>query len=168
MAEASTTVHIQGKTRTFRGLRATEHYFSVPLDHAYPNGEAITVFAREYSSTEHSDEAVEQLPWLLYLQGGPGGRGNRVSSLSGWMKAAAKSFRILMLDQRGTGLSSPADRNTLPLRGDAKEQAAYLEHFRADSIIADAEAIRRALASGPWTVYGQSFGGFCALSYLSF
>ena len=73
-----------------------------------------------------------------------------------------------MLDQRGTGLSSPIDRNTLPLRGDDAAQAAYLAHFRADSIVADAEAIRRALGSGPWTIYGQSYGGFCALSYLSF
>ncbi len=59
----------------------------------------------------------QQLPWLLYLQGGPGGRGNRLPSLGGWSKAAAKDFRILMLDQRGTGLSSAIDRNTLPLRG---------------------------------------------------
>jgi proline iminopeptidase len=27
-----------------------------------------------------------------------------------------------MLDQRGTGLSTPLDRNTLPLRGSALEQ----------------------------------------------
>ena len=73
-----------------------------------------------------------------------------------------------MLDQRGTGLSSPVDRNTLPLRGTDAEQADYLTHFRADSIVADAEAIRVALDSAPWTIYGQSYGGFCALSYLSF
>lgn len=62
----------------------------------------------------------------------------------------------------------PIDRNTLPLRGDAAAQARYLEHFRADSIIADAELIRQAVGSEPWTVYGQSYGGFCALTYLSF
>ena len=73
-----------------------------------------------------------------------------------------------MLDQRGTGLSTPVDRNTLPLHGDDAAQAGYLTHFRADSIVADAEAVRGMLGSGPWTVYGQSYGGFCALSYLSF
>ena len=73
-----------------------------------------------------------------------------------------------MLDQRGTGLSSPIDRSTLPLRGSAHQQAAYLEYFRADSIVADAELIRAALGSPPWSVYGQSYGGFCALTYLSF
>jgi proline iminopeptidase len=108
------------------------------------------------------------MPWLLFLQGGPGGRGNRVTSLSGWMKEAARHFRILMLDQRGTGLSTPLSRRSLPLQGDTAAQAAYLAHFRADSIVADAELIRQELASGPWSIFGQSYGGFCALSYLSF
>jgi pimeloyl-ACP methyl ester carboxylesterase len=152
----------------FRGLRTAEHVFTVPLDHGAPDGETITVFAREYVSAAHSEEQAAELPWLLFLQGGPGGRGNRFGSLGGWSKAAAQDFRILMLDQRGTGLSSPIDRNTLPLRGSAADQAAYLEHFRADSIVSDAELIRAALESGPWTVYGQSYGGFCALTYLSF
>lgn len=158
-------------THDFRGMRTVEHYFTVPLDHSAPTGgsaETITVFAREYVSAAHSEEAAAHLPWLLFLQGGPGGRGNRWGSLGGWSKAAAQEFRILMLDQRGTGLSTPVDRRTLPLRGSAADQAAYLEHFRADSIVADAELIRRALGSPPWTIYGQSYGGFCALTYLSF
>ncbi|MFC0455926.1 alpha/beta fold hydrolase [Arthrobacter liuii] len=165
-------------------MRTFEHYFTVPLDHFAPPGDAspgrgtpdhggpagetITVFAREYVSAAHSEEAAARLPWLLFLQGGPGGRGNRWGSLGGWSKAAAQDFRILMLDQRGTGLSTPLDRNTLPRRGSAAHQAAYLERFRADSIVADAELIRHTLESPAWTVYGQSYGGFCALSYLSF
>ncbi|HET8879687.1 MAG TPA: alpha/beta fold hydrolase [Arthrobacter sp.] len=149
-------------------MRTAEHYFEVPLDHSDPAGETVTVFAREYVSAGHSEQAAADLPWLVFLQGGPGGRGNRFASLGGWSKAAAKDFRILMLDQRGTGLSSPVDRNTLPLRGSERDQAEYLTHFRADSIVADAEAIRRTLGAAPWTVYGQSYGGFCALTYLSF
>ncbi|WP_281450175.1 alpha/beta fold hydrolase [Paenarthrobacter nitroguajacolicus] len=156
----------------FRGIRTAEHYFTVPLMHSPGNngatGEMITVFAREYSSTVHTEEEASRLPWLLFLQGGPGGRGNRVTSLAGWMKAAARDFRILMLDQRGTGLSTPVERQTLERRGDAAAQAEYLTHFRADSIVADAEFIRGVLGSEPWSVMGQSFGGFCALTYLSF
>ncbi|OAE01684.1 alpha/beta fold hydrolase [Arthrobacter sp. OY3WO11] len=172
-APARSAVKVQHEVRArheFRGMRTVEHFFRVPLDHFgnSPNGEAIIVFAREYVSAAHSEEQAAELPWLLFLQGGPGGRGNRFGSLGGWGKAAARDFRILMLDQRGTGLSSPIDRNTLPLRGPAADQAAYLEHFRADSIVADAELIREALGADPWTVYGQSYGGFCALTYLSF
>ncbi|MEV7456079.1 alpha/beta fold hydrolase [Pseudarthrobacter oxydans] len=172
-APAGPTVRVQHEVRArheFRGMRTAEHFFRVPLDHfgGSPGGETITVFAREYVSAAHSEEQAAELPWLLFLQGGPGGRGNRFGSLGGWSKAAARDFRILMLDQRGTGLSSPIDRTTLPLRGPAAAQAAYLEHFRADSIVADAELVRDALGADPWTVYGQSYGGFCALTYLSF
>jgi pimeloyl-ACP methyl ester carboxylesterase len=39
--------------------------------------------------------------------------------------------------------------------------------FRADSIVADAELLRAHLGVDRWSVLGQSFGGFCALHYLS-
>ncbi|MGG5172617.1 alpha/beta fold hydrolase [Pseudarthrobacter sp. J1738] len=166
---ASTNVKHHVKARhEFRGLRSAEHYFELPLDHGNPAAGSITVFAREYSSAKISEAHIQELPWLLYLQGGPGGRGNRWNSLGGWAKEASKSFRILMLDQRGTGLSSPIEAKSLAALGALDEQVAYLRHFRADSIVADAELIRRTLGSAPWTIYGQSYGGFCALSYLSF
>jgi len=148
-----------------RGVQMRDHHFTVPLDHAFPAGPTIGLFARELS--DPARDATE-LPWLLFLQGGPGGRGNRPLGLNGWLGEASKNFRVLMLDQRGTGLSTPASRQTLPLVGDTAAQADYLSHFRATDIVADAEFIRRALGSGPWSVFGQSYGGFCALSYLSF
>jgi len=154
-----------GEPYLVRGAQLRDHYFSVPLDHAKPEGERITVFAREISDPAKDAEA---LPWLVYLQGGPGGRGNRPLGLNGWLGRAAKDFRILMLDQRGTGLSTPANRQTLPLVGDAAAQADYLAHFRATDIVADAEFIRNELGSAPWSIFGQSYGGFCALTYLSF
>lgn len=163
MTLAKSAVHRSLAPFEVRGLRAQDHYFTVPLDHTHPGGPSIEVFARELSDPKHID-----LPWLLFLQGGPGGKGNRPAGMAGWLKEAVKSFRVLMLDQRGTGLSTPANRQTLPLVGDTAAQADYLSHFRATDIVADAELIRHALASGPWSIFGQSFGGFCALSYLSF
>ncbi|WP_125612251.1 alpha/beta fold hydrolase [Specibacter cremeus] len=158
------TRHRTGEPYVVRGLRLRDHWFTVPLDHADAAGPAITVFAREIADVE----AATDLPWLLFLQGGPGGRGNRPLGNTGWLKAATARFRVLMLDQRGTGLSTPADRRTLPLVGDAAAQADYLAHFRATDIVADAELIRTTLGSGPWSIFGQSYGGFCALTYLSF
>jgi pimeloyl-ACP methyl ester carboxylesterase len=149
------------------GAVFTDHKFSVPLDHAVPDGEQITVFAREMVAVEHSHR--DDLPWLLYLQGGPGRPSPRpVSRQLGWLDRALKEYRVLLLDQRGTGRSTPATRLTLASRGSAKEQAQYLTHFRADSIVADAELIRHRLNGGkPWSVLGQSFGGFCTVTYLS-
>ena len=49
----------------------------------------------------------------------------------------------------------------------AQDQAEYLTHFRADSIVRDAEAIRQELGVEKWSVLGQSFGGFCVVNYLS-
>ncbi|UDM03677.1 alpha/beta fold hydrolase [Streptomyces longhuiensis] len=154
-------------TATYRqpGVVLTDRRFSVPLDHDHPEGESIELFAREAVAIgkEH-----ENLPWLLYLQGGPGFGANRFSGKQAWLDRALQDHRVLLLDQRGTGSSTPANRQTLPLRGGPREQADYLTHFRADSIVRDCEAIRGEVTGGaPWTVLGQSFGGFCATHYLS-
>ncbi|MFD9543984.1 alpha/beta fold hydrolase [Streptomyces sp. NPDC060022] len=147
------------------GLVLTDRRFTVPLDHADPGGETIEVFGREVVAGARSDE---DLPWLVYLEGGPGFGARRFIGTEAWLGRAVREFRVLLLDQRGTGLSTPANRQTLPLRGGPREQADYLAHFRSDSIVRDCELIRPRLTGGaPWTVLGQSFGGFCAVRYLS-
>ena len=147
------------------GVVLTDHSFAVPLDHARPGGERIELFAR---AVVPADQAGADLPWLLFLQGGPGFGGPRMSGRAGWLDRALESYRVLLLDQRGTGRSSPVTRRTLAARGSAADQAGYLSFFRADSIVADAELVRRELTGGePWSVLGQSFGGFCAVTYLS-
>ena len=153
---------VTARVRT-HGLVLTEHEFRVPLDHADPGGRAITVFAREVADPDGLDR-----PFLVFLQGGPGGeapRPTRHPSGPGWLDRALSEFRVLMLDQRGTGRSTPV--GTLPGMSPA-EQAEYLTHFRADAIVRDAEHIRRALDIDRWSVLGQSFGGLCATTYLSF
>jgi len=145
------------------GLVLTEHEFSVPLDHGRPDGERITVFAREVADPDGLDR-----PFLVFLQGGPGfeaPRPTRVPTAPFWLDRALSEFRVLMLDQRGTGRSTPV--GGLPGRT-PEEQADHLRHFRADSIVRDAEWIRRELGVDRWSVLGQSFGGFCVLTYLSF
>jgi pimeloyl-ACP methyl ester carboxylesterase len=82
----------------------------------------------------------------------------------GWLFRAVRDFRVLLLDQRGTGRSSPL--GDLPGLG-PKEQAERFALFRADSIVADAELLRHHLGVDRWSLLGQSFGGFCALHYLS-
>jgi pimeloyl-ACP methyl ester carboxylesterase len=149
----ATTIRIQAAILTER-----EHV--VPLDHARPDGPAISVFTREVADPEGLDR-----PYLLFLQGGPGFEAMRPTSPpTGWMARALQDFRILLIDQRGTGRSTPVGE--IPGATPA-EQATYLTHFRADSIVRDAELIRQELGLERWSVLGQSFGGFCSMTYLS-
>ncbi|MBJ6622899.1 alpha/beta fold hydrolase [Streptomyces sp. DHE17-7] len=148
------------------GVVLTDRRFTVPLDHAAPDGETIELYAREVVASDRADR--DDLPWLVYLQGGPGFGANRFIGRPAWLGRALKEYRVLLLDQRGTGASTPANRQTLPLRGGPAEQADYLTHFRADAIVRDCETIRPQVTGGaPWTVLGQSFGGFCTVAYLS-
>ncbi len=82
------------------------------------------------------------------------------------MAHALRHFRVVLLDQRGTGRStrsaSPSTYGATP-----QEQADSLALFRADAIVADAELLRAHLGVERWSVLGQSFGGFCLLHYLS-
>jgi pimeloyl-ACP methyl ester carboxylesterase len=144
------------------GLVLTEHEIPVPLDHARPDGERITVFAREVAEPDGTDK-----PFLVFLQGGPGFEAPRPTGSPrgpAWLDRALRDFRVLMLDQRGTGRSTPVSP---ALPGTPAEQAEYLSHFRADAIVRDAELVREALGSPPWSVLGQSYGGLCVTTYLS-
>jgi len=171
---------------------------------------------------------------ILYLQGGPGfGAPAPIVSLGlgekgSWAaEALAKGYkRVVLMDQRGTGRSTPITKQTLQRRfpdlfalddiaavteNDADygqstgvgfatiaeqldrweamnpelaarvgvgigQAADYMACFRADSIVGDAEDVKTALlmptddkvTPRPWgAALGQSFGGFCMMSYLS-
>src|SRR5262245_44189602 len=51
------------------GTVLTDRLFAVPLDHGRPDGEQIEIFAREVVA---AGQAGADLPWLVFLQGGPG------------------------------------------------------------------------------------------------
>jgi pimeloyl-ACP methyl ester carboxylesterase len=150
------------------GTVLTDHHLGVPLDHGNPGGEQIEIFAREIVAAGQADRAGG-LPWLVFLQGGPGIAAQRPVGRDGWLDRALDEYRVLLLDQRGTGRSAKITARSLAGVGSPRAQAEYLANFRADSIVLDCELLRRALCGDrPWTVLGQSFGGFCAVTYLSF
>lgn len=151
-------------THRIPGLVLREHAFELPLDYQNP-GPTISVYAREVVAPgkENAD-----LPYLVFFQGGPGSGAPRPVSPTGWLGRALQDYRVLLLDQRGTGRSTPATAQTLAGFASAQAQADYLMHFRADNIVRDAEAIRRQLIrDATWSILGQSYGGFCAMRYLS-
>jgi len=145
------------------GVKFTPHYFQVPLDYATPEKGSIEVFARELSLVSDGEN---EKPFLVYFQGGPGFPSPRQNGFNGWVKRVMQQYRVLLLDQRGTGNSSVISHQTLA-HLTPSEQADYLTHFRADNIVRDAEFIREKLGVAKWSILGQSFGGFCSLTYLS-
>ncbi|HEX3264163.1 MAG TPA: alpha/beta fold hydrolase [Candidatus Limnocylindrales bacterium] len=145
---------------TVPGATLTEREHSVPLNHDAPSGETISVFTREVAAAGGEDR-----PYLVFLQGGPGHEATRPTAPPvGWQKRALEDYRLLLLDQRGTGRSTPVGE----IPGETPQaQADYLANFRADSIVRDAELIRQELGVDRWSLLGQSFGGFCTMTYLS-
>ena len=143
------------------------------MNHDNPESTRIRLFGRVV--THHDGDASpgpgEEKPWLAYLEGGPG-FGNGHPKDSPLVKENLhQSYRILFLDYRGTGLSTPVSVSTIP--GDStNDKVAYLSHFRQDSIVKDLEAIRLCLTEETrlkkWSIMGQSFGGFVSHTYLSF
>lgn len=178
-----------------------------------------------YAKLQNMDKGI------IYLQGGPGFgapapiSGISFASKSSWAGAAfSNGFqRIVLMDPRGTGRSSPITKQTLerkfpglfaldhssnvPATSVNEQQSLpeylyqlrqnnlheedtmvdrlaqnlsyavnYMSNFRADNIVLDAEDIKDALVlpptgvndARPWgAVLGQSFGGFCIMTYLS-
>ncbi|MQT03202.1 alpha/beta hydrolase, partial [Streptomyces jumonjinensis] len=51
------------------GVVLTDRYFTVPLDHTDPGGEQLELYGREVVA---ASRAADELPWLVYLEGGPG------------------------------------------------------------------------------------------------
>ncbi|KAI9489978.1 Alpha/Beta hydrolase protein [Zychaea mexicana] len=157
------------------GAKVFDRYFDCPLDYSDVSGSHnITVFARHLVPPGKESE-IKTLPFLIYLQGGPGFEVALPSSSSGWIKAAFDNgYQVLLLDQRGTGLSTAISAESLEFLKTDEAKAAYLTHFRADSIVRDCETIRKKLTAGRPSdsesrvaLLGQSFGGFCITTYLS-
>ncbi|QGU28208.1 alpha/beta fold hydrolase [Microbacterium oryzae] len=149
-----------------RGMRAREQRVTVPLDWTQPDGESIELLVRELVDPERDHP---ETPLLTYLQGGPGGANPRPLARDGWIAEALDTYRVVLVDQRGTGGSTPLDARVVAERGDGRAGADFLAHFRADSIVRDLEHVRQELYEGRrWATLAQSYGGWITLTYLSF
>jgi len=105
-------------------------------------------------------------PMVVYLCGGPGDA-NPAFANPELNKIILKKWRlpILFLDYRGTGESTAVTAAALAER---KSPSEYLTLFRQDAIVADLEAIRLCFRGVKFLLVGQSFGGWIAITYVSF
>lgn len=161
-------------------LRVTELAFKVPLDYDDPEGETITLFGRSVTGYEvpivsSDDENGAPLPYMVYLEGGPGFGNLEPQDHALTSTALERGYQVLYLDHRGTGYSTPVSTNMLnQLDGGEDAQVDYLRLMRQDNTVRDCESVRKALTKGlsdsqaKWSIFGQSYGGFISHSYLSF
>ena len=151
-------------TRRMQDLTIDDHTLTVPLVWGDPaDGRTIDIHAAVVTR-----EGGGGLPYLVFLQGGPGHEAPRAfhsPQAPSWLDEALEHYRVVLLDQRGTGLSTPVSDRDLE-RG-TTELVEYITHLRADAIVRDCEAVRAELGAERWSVLGQSFGGFTTLAYLS-
>lgn len=145
-------------------LRLDNVRLTVPLTTDVQDKREIEIFARIVTRP-----GGEDLPYLFFLQGGPGNEAPRPCAnpaSPSWLSTALKRYRVVMVDQRGTGLSTPVNDSLLET-GSAHEVAEYMSHLRADGIVRDCEALREELGVQKISLLGQSFGGFTTLHYLT-
>lgn len=161
-------------------LKITSFFFEVPLDYENPSAGSIQLYARRVVKHESpifppdEEDALKNVkPYIIYLEGGPG-FGNRAPADHPVTRAALpRGYQVLYIDHRGTGLSTPVSTAMLAKVGDADAQAKYLRLMRQDNTVRDCEAVRKLLTAGwpdhktKWSTFGQSYGGFITLSYLS-
>ena len=161
-------------------LRVAELFFQVPLDYANPSAGNIVLFARRATKNDvpifpqDDDPALAQKPYMVYLEGGPGFGNREPQDHPLTRHVLARGYQFLLIDHRGTGMSTPVSTEMLRrVDTSAEGQARYLRLMRQDNTVRDCEAIRKCLTQDwpehktKWSIFGQSYGGFISLSYLS-
>ena len=142
-----------GTVTSFRhpGTVLTDRFFAVPLDHQRPDGEQIEVFAREVVAAGKADA---DLPWLLFLQGGPGfgaqrpvGQGVLAGPGAGGLPgAAARPARHRPVLPGEPADPGPARRQGPGRLPDPLPRRQHRAGRRADQARADRRAVERARA----------------------
>ncbi|MGE5272561.1 MAG: alpha/beta fold hydrolase [Verrucomicrobiota bacterium] len=117
---------------------------------------------------------------LLFLTGGPGQPGlPAVARIATRLGAVLPSYRLVMIDQRGTGataircpalqaqvgtsdIAAPAPA---AVRDCARRLSATRVFYSTRDTVADLDALRRALGVSTWTIDGVSYGTYVAERY---
>jgi pimeloyl-ACP methyl ester carboxylesterase len=169
-----------GEAASAENIRCS--YVTVPEDDDFPAGPTIDIAVAEVDSPFFSDTPV------AFLQGGPGGE--IVSEIDVFSQLG---LSMVLIDQRGTGLSRPnlecpeIDElypvfSALPSRDDSYEssyrqalsscrdrllsEGVNMEAFTTENNADDIAIIREALGYEEWDLWGSSYGSRLALTVL--
>ncbi len=144
----------------------------VPLDRAAPQGAAITLSAKRVPAAANPGQVA-----LVALAGGPGQAAIPIAAdFAAILGPGLASRDLLVVDQRGTGASSPLSCPALErtsgtltaVAGDCSKQLGPRRgFFRTADTVADLEALRIAGGYAKLAFYGVSYGTKVATAYAS-
>jgi pimeloyl-ACP methyl ester carboxylesterase len=147
----------------------------VPLDRAHPGRGTLHLHVG-VGDNVHAPRGV-----LVVLSGGPGQPGVPILGdyLDRALAAEQGKFRIVVFDQRGTGAgaldctalqhqmgsSDLTPPTAAAVRACAKKLGARRQFFGTDDVVADIDALRRALGVDKWSLDGISYGTYVGERY---
>jgi pimeloyl-ACP methyl ester carboxylesterase len=151
----------------------------VPEDRAKPEGRKVKLFVAILPANTLSPKPDP----LVILAGGPGQAASQLAPFASQLNAIRRTRDIILVDQRGTGKSSPLQCFAFePSRQDPYETDPVprarlcADELRLNSIdagqytttawVADLEAVRNALGYPRLNLWGGSYGSRAALEYL--
>lgn len=130
-------------------------WIQVPENYLDPQGRKIKVFY-EYRLPKNKDKKLRP---ICFFYGGPGL--DPRSSIPALIPII-KDHGVIIIHQRGTGLSSPLPQIK------SETDVLRLKNYLSRAIVEDAEIIRKKLFSkNKWIVAGQSFGSLIIQRYIS-
>jgi pimeloyl-ACP methyl ester carboxylesterase len=146
---------------------------SVPLDRRHPNG-----FRLPLQVAVETERAAPR-GVLLLLSGGPGAAAVPTASelLAQLGPAVAAAYRVVLIDQRGTGptalactaLQTAVTDDLTPQASSLQECARSLgdnrRFYATDDVVADLDSLRAALQAPKVTIFAVSYGTFVAQEY---
>jgi pimeloyl-ACP methyl ester carboxylesterase len=153
----------------------------VPENRDVPDGRKVTLFVAVLPATTLTPKDDP----LVVLAGGPGQAATSLAPFASRLLEVRRTRDVLLIDQRGTGRSSPLACKAFVLDDDPAQALdtdpvpranACLDELRATGVditqytthawVADLEAVRRALGIERWNLWGGSYGTRVAQEYV--
>jgi len=147
-------------------------FVRVPFDYSKPDGKKLEIFYRFMPSKNASLDSDEK-PILVVMNGGPGSPSSGYRALNynyqtgegrNSFSELDKYFRILVVDQRGTGHSAPIDLNNSNISA-----TVIAKYFDSDEHARDhAEVINKVIGKNEhFFIMARSYGGHIGFQYLA-
>ncbi len=148
-----------------------------PLNPSHEEGPTIELFVAKLASSSNTPAADA----LTLINGGPGGSSvDLLIQIAPLMKAFTRHRDVIVIDQRGTGRSSPMSCEGIADNPDSYDESKIPEltidclnqlphdprYFTTSVAVDDLEALRELLGYDQLSLYGVSYGTRVALQYM--